>query len=216
MVPDTVLQIPGLSLHDHLTADAVPEAPGLYAWYPRVQLQAADCAGVHPLSRALSALTATFDPPPIGLRGQDRFQQSWNGALTAERPTPPDLGSTVKPADLAAVGKLLNGAGALFQSPLYIGESRNLATRVRYQHFAALERYSSRLSDSPDYAEALAHTKPTFATRAALAGYTHRGVMVCCLDASAFLGDDAEDWKTLLKASEWFLNRWARPKLGET
>jgi hypothetical protein len=221
--------------------DKVYEAPdceGLYVWYGRLSVGAADwddretnsnVVAQEQLLRAFRDQSVKHRQQPLHLEATANFSTRWMGGLEPVMPAgwsndtdgflTTATGHSVVRATSTNPGReqllaLLNIALPNFSSPLYIGLAIDQPLRSRlHQHRNKLRRHWESVSKDPDYP---ARIKPeNFADRAIKMGFSPRDLYFYTLHIDLENGDSSEvSIKELLRSAEWLLNRWANPILG--
>jgi hypothetical protein len=215
-----------------------PECEGLYVWYGRLSVGAADwddretnsnTVAQQQLLRALREQSVKHRQQPLQLEATANFSTRWAGGLEPALPAGWSDGvdgfltSTADHSVVRATSSnpgreellaLLNNALPVFSSPLYIGLAIDQPLRSRLQqHRNKLRRHWDSVSKDPDY---LSRIKPeNFADRAIKMGFSPRDLYFYTLHIHSEPGESSEvSTKELLLSAEWLLNRWANPILG--
>jgi hypothetical protein len=220
-------------------ADEAPDQPGLYVWYGRLSVGAADwdesLAGTNSVAqsqllRALRDHSVKHRQQPLQLDAVANFSTRWSGGLGPVLPEAWDdefVGTwtadgehEVARATSSNTGRsellsLLESVFPLFCSPLYIGLAidQSLRSRLR-QHRTQLRRHWENASRDPDYPSRISQPR-NFADRAIKVGFSPADLYFYTLhieDGGNGLPDIRHD--ELLRSAEWLLNRWANPILG--
>jgi len=229
-------------ISDLLHLDRVDEAPnraGLYVWYARLSVGAADwddretkCNSIAQ-SQLLGALrdhSVKYRQQPLELEAIANFSTRWSGGL--EQALPENWEdetdglwdgaenhlialATSSNSGREVLLNLLNDVFPVFSSPLYIGLAIDQSLRSRLkQHRSKLRRHWDSVSRDPGYS---ARIKPeNFADRAIKVGFSPRDLYFYTLhiDSEADESSQAQH-DELLRSAEWLLNRWANPILGK-
>lgn len=219
--------------------DEVPDLPGLYVWYGRLSVGAADwdesltgsnSVAQIQLLKALRDHSVKYRQQPLQLDAVANFSTRWSGGLGPVLPETWDdelLGTWASDGEheIAVVTatnhgrgellSLLSGAFPLFCSPLYIGLAidQSLRSRLR-QHRAQLRRHWENVSRDPDYPSRIVQPS-NFADRAIKFGFSPADLFFCTLHIEDSEGNSSDGHHDkLLRAAEWLLNRWSNPILG--
>jgi hypothetical protein len=125
----------------------------------------------------------------------------------------------------------LEDMAPVFASPLYIGKSKTLRTRLE-KHAQELRRLFDLTKDDPEHLKSLKEkvnnlrptsldkedrksTSVTFAARAIAAGFFPEMLNVYVIKTAEFTGGDIERGHDLACSLEWLANTWHRPFLGK-
>lgn len=145
-----------------------PPSSGVYAWYYNVELAQFD------IERLISSLSETDDPERASCLVKDFFERHVFGHFIEQPytavmrgPLKPTYEGTLahrislsgklvdriveEPQRLYTVKSVLERSAPMFSSPLYIGMSSNLRTRL-LRHKALIEKYSEYKVYNPDLA----------------------------------------------------------------
>jgi hypothetical protein len=220
-------------------ADEAPDRPGLYVWYGRLSVGAADwdesVAGNNSVaqSQLLKALrdhSVKHRQQPLHLDAVANFSTRWSGCLGPVLPEAWDNESVgtwsadgeheVARATSTNSGRcdllsLLGSVFPLFCSPLYIGLAidQSLRSRLR-QHRTQLRRHWENASRDPDYPSRI-FRPANFADRAIKVGFSPADLYFHTLHIEDGVGAPLDGHNAqLLRSAEWLLNRWANPILG--
>lgn len=216
-----------------------PTGPGIYAWYGVPAAGPEDWATEQALRNFLAFHTRRYVTPTLQLAAQTTFKRSWGGELdeTTSRVFDRALGlveddggdepltteDQVKRKTLsAAVDRVcadgshrehlveaLIAAIPMLASPLYVGISRTLRKRL-LTHVRTFEKLAAEAPTDAELEDLLADDK-NFAARAFSRGFSDSLLQVWCLPLSISDPNAADD---MVKAVEFFLNRWHHPPLG--
>jgi hypothetical protein len=157
-------------IQKHLWADLIgaPSAPGVYAWYysPQItdyDLDAAigdiqakrdeDRASAERVAKTLldERIFKQFREEPYRAVVEGPLKPSYSGALEHDFEVSPSLVSRLvdDPERLRSLRDILDRSAPIFASPLYIGMSVNLRTRLG-KHKSLIEKYRvARLNETP-------------------------------------------------------------------
>jgi len=220
-----------------------PERPGLYVWYGRLSVGAADwsedltggnVAAQKQLLQALRNHSIKYRQQPLQLDALANFSTRWSGGLGSAIPDGWDDDSKgiwsssgsqhiAKATSSDSARKdlltLLDDVFPVFNSPLYIGLAIDQSLRSRLlRHRTQFRSHWERASSDPEYPSRI--IKPEkFADRAIKMGFSPRDLYFYTLHIDADEEDDEnikDRQKELLRFAEWLLNRWANPLLGRT
>jgi hypothetical protein len=218
--------------------DEAPNSAGLYAWYGRLSVGAADwddretkcnSTAQSQLLGALRDHSVKFQQQPLEMEALANFSTRWAGGLKPALPEnwdeePEGLWSGSISHPIAHVTSsnpgreellgLLNNVLPVFSSPLYIGLAieQTLKSRLQ-QHRSKLRRHWDSVSRDPDYP---ARIKPeNFADRAIKVGFSPRDLYFYTIHIETESEEISKvRHEELLRSAEWLLNRWANPILG--
>ena len=220
-------------------ADEAPDQPGLYVWYGRLSLGAADwdesVAGNNSIAqkqllRALRDHSVKHRQQPLQLDAVANFSARWSGGLGPVLPEAWDdesIGTwtadgeheiarvTASNPGRGELLSLLSHVFPLFASPLYIGLAIDQSLRSRLQqHRTQLRRHWEKVSRDPEYPSRITHPA-NFADRAIKVGFSPADLYFYTLhiDMAEYEHADGRHAR-LLRSAEWLLNRWANPILG--
>jgi hypothetical protein len=221
--------------------DRVDEAPnfaGLYVWYGRLSVGAADwderetgsnSIAQKQLLEAMREHTLKYRQQPVHLDASTNFSTHWSGELQPAMPASwnneTDGAWSVNADHFITHGTSLNtgreellslidNALPIFCSPLYIGLAIDQTLRSRLnQHRNKLRRHWEGVTKDPDYQLRI---KPeNFAERAIKLGFSPRDLYFYTLHIETEIDETTNlRQKELLLSAEWLLNRWANPILG--
>ena len=228
-----------ISQLQHLdTVDEAPDKAGLYAWYGRLSVGAADwderetksnSKAQNQLLKALQDHSVKFRQQPLEVEALTNFSMRWVGGLEPALPKnwvdePEGIWSGTANYPIALVTSsnpgreellaLLDDVLPVFSSPLYIGLAIDQSLRSRLQqHRYKLRRHWDGVSKDPDYLSRI--KSETFADRAIKVGFSPRDLYFYTIHIDAE-GDESSKvlQEELLRSAEWLLNRWANPILG--
>jgi hypothetical protein len=222
--------------------DEAPNSAGLYVWYGKLSVGAADwderetksnLIAQNQLLDAMREHTLKYRQQPLRLEASANFSTQWSGGL---EPTVPGSwndeydgvwggmedhsiarGTSSNPAREVLLS-LLHNALPVFSSPLYIGLAIEQSLRSRlHQHRNKLRRHWDGVTKDPDYP---ARIKPeNFADRAIKLGFSPRDLYFYTLhiETETEINETTNlRQEELLRSAEWLLNRWANPILGRT
>lgn len=218
--------------------DEAPNSAGLYAWYGRLSVGAADwddretkcnSTAQSQLLGALRDHSVKFQQQPLEMEALANFSTRWVGGLKPALPEnwdeePEGLwsGSVNHPISHVTSSNpgreellgLLNNVLPVFSSPLYIGLAIDQTLKSRLQqHRSKLRRHWDGVSRDPDYP---ARIKPeNFADRAIKVGFSPRDLYFYTIHIETESEEISKvRHEELLRSAEWLLNRWANPILG--
>jgi hypothetical protein len=237
-----------LTLLDLSELHQVPHSPGIYVWYVKPVIGKPDWAenldglgidrGDSSLRSVLYEFTKTLSPPDISANLTTAFRDSWSGRLgsvgyeeNAKKIVTPGLDSDFSfPANkfdqtLAserlrrALAERLEQSLATFWTPIYIGKSSDLNSRLS-QHIKAFRRLydldppkhvleSYKLND-----EKLSDAQPNLAARLYYSGIRPDQSRIGYL-STKIEGLTKPEQTDLAEVLEWLLNTWNRPTLGK-
>lgn len=198
-------------------------------------------AGVPRFRSLLKRHSERFVPAPIALTGRSPFSATWSGSLESDvadlfnaleghapdggDPCDPDttyrkrraerlMETTASPELREALVQTLAAATPFLTSPIYIGVTKHLRTRLG-RHRAQLLEEAAALRKDPGRREALLKSSD-FGARAAAAGFSASELVVWTVNLTQTLAGvtDRERQRVVAEAGEWLLNRWHRPLLG--
>ena len=218
--------------------DEAPDRPGLYVWYGRLTVGAADwdervtksnSIAQKQLLSALKDHSFKFRQQPLQLEALANFSNKWAGLLDSEAPenwndeadgfwseTSANFFSGSTSSNLARKDLLtfLDAAFPIFSSPLYIGLAVEQSLRSRLQqHRRKLRSHWESVSRDLEYTSRI-NTK-SFAERAIKVGFSPRDLYFYTLHIETNNNEELSEQDTeLLRSTEWLLNRWANPILG--
>ena len=225
-------------LHHLDKVEEAPEQPGLYVWYGRLSVGAADwderetssnLTAQTQLLKALRDHSLKYRQQPLQMEALANFSTHWSGGLepaladswndevdgawdgATDHFIARSTSSNQAREDLLT---LFESALPVFNSPLYIGLTIDQTLRSRLQqHRSKLRRHWEKVSSDPDYSSRI---KPdNFAERAIKVGFSPSNLYFYTLhiDMENNVGSELRR-KELLLSAEWILNRWANPILG--
>lgn len=228
-----------LEFHTMDELHEVAESPGVYVWYSRPNFGPADWkmtlnegvdAGVENFKNALDRYTERNATLPYRVRASNSYFFELTGTLIDQSFAAKSSENEVSSECLAserirgAAARVLQDAGPLFASPLYIGKAKSLRNRLLHHRtefrsiHAALDKESDR---EGAIAKILSWKQSTFASRAVGGGYSEENLYVITLALSSLKYDEGEEslsraeLEKLAEFVEAYLNRWNRPKLGK-
>jgi hypothetical protein len=220
-------------------ADEAPDSPGIYVWYGKLAVGAADWdeslnasneLAQSQLLKALRDHSIKYRQQSLQLDACANFTTRWSGGLNAVLPDTWNsesnrIWAAQSESDVARLTSfnkgrkdllsLLDTAFPIFSSPLYIGLAIDQTLRGRLrQHRTQFRRHWDKASKDPEYPSRIINPAK-FADRAIKVGYSPADLHFFTLhveeDHAAGSGSRNED---LLRSAEWLLNRWANPILG--
>lgn len=234
-------------------AASIPSSPGIYAWYARPLIGKFDWRrdidgegkdlGEIRLREVLARHTDRFAPPSLACSSRVAFRDEWSGYLTAstyessarailgkedhsDERFPADAFNKVmsNQASRECIGNLLLESSPVFHSPIYVGKSKDLKTRIS-THIAEINKLHKATVDDPELlvklrkhvsapADSDSSKKITFAVRAIAAGFLPDHLEVKVLDIGKLGVVDIKTSEYVSEALEWLLNTWQRPLLG--
>lgn len=221
--------------------DAVPETPGLYAWYSVPTLGPKDYQmdvvngedlGATRLREALGRHTSRFMVPPLSIHAQGRFTAAWRGEIPSEgvreecqrmsaEASVEDSRNPLEkvlraPVLRALLVEVLSLSTPFLAAPLYIGVSDNLKRRLN-EHRDLLLNYAGIAAKTPDSRNDFLQSGKNFALRAIGSGFSPDGLEAWTLSISEWVPDQVSmaDLRVLAEGAEWLLNRWYRPLHGK-
>jgi hypothetical protein len=221
--------------------DKVNDAPnhsGLYVWYGKLTLGAADwderviqsnSIAHNQLLNALRDHSFKHRQQPLELEALANFSTKWTGSLDYQRPDAWDdetdgfwseksdnFISHSTSTNLARENLLnfLDDAFPKFCSPLYIGLAIDQSLRSRLiQHRHKLRRHWEAVCKDTEYSSRI--KGDDFAERAIKVGFSPRDLFFYTLHIETTTDESSSVQQTeLLRSAEWLLNRWANPILG--
>lgn len=213
------------------------EVPGLYAWYATLTFGAADWQtdldadgmdlGMSAFGQLLNLQTSRLAPPNIRIGAVGHLWARWSGPLneggssdirraiaqTHKVPSsgPEALRRVMQREDLRqATAEALASCAPHVAAPIYIGVAINLRDRLK-THLKSLRDAIDAMNNNggqvPD------DQRTTFGGRAAAAGFDEDALSVAVFPVAEAV-NDLDDRRTVAEATEFLLNRWARPILG--
>ena len=220
-------------------ADEAPDHPGIYVWYGKLSVGAADWdESLNPsnelaqsqLLKALRDHSIKHRQQALQLDAFANFTTRWSGGLDAVLP---DKWNSESDGTWAAQGEsevarstsantgrkdllsMLDTVFPIFASPLYIGLAidQTLRSRLR-QHRTQFRRHWENASKDPEYPSRIVNPAK-FADRAIKVGFSPADLYFFTLHIeNEDLNHSENRNERLLRSAEWLLNRWANPILG--
>ncbi|MBN4927159.1 hypothetical protein IEU95_09965 [Hoyosella rhizosphaerae] len=222
--------------------DDAPSAPGIYAWYARMQTGSEDWkirtqdgrdVSTDAFADLLRQYASYHQPRPIPLRGEASYGGRWAGSLALEQPLDfisemrsngedlPDEASDLYDTISSESGRkilatMLDQAIPVFSSPMYIGVAKDLNDRL-LRHRTDFDKGVQWLSKNPGEAESLATRAKNFGLRAAAKGLAMEQLEVWVIETSpSGMGDvDAVQLRSIAHTTEWLLHKIFAPVLGK-
>lgn len=111
------------------------------------------------------------------------------------------------------MASILRSAAPALASPIYVGMSTNLSTRLS-RHRKDIFRFYEALEGDESVRERF-RVHARFGARAVGYGFSSETLLVLVREVPELSGLPIEDCRRLLLSAEWFLNRWYRPLLGK-
>lgn len=194
-----------------------PACPGLYAWYGRLNVGAADLSSPEELRRALNRHTDRHALAELDIQVAGPFEQRWRAKASNTRLSATQSGLTgpVLPEqtkELESVAALLRHATPTFAAPVYVGVSNNVRRRLQTHQRHILSRLGNEaVSDEP-----IEPRDAEFADRVTRAGFSpnHLAVAVITFEEITEAELDPEHSRQLVEIAEWYINRWYTPLFG--
>jgi len=219
-------------------AEIAPDCPGIYVWYGKLSVGAADwdeslnasneVAQIQ-LLRALRDHSTKHRQQELQVDATANFTTRWSGGLGAILPDSWNLEegtwaveSESKIAKSTSVNTerrdlldVLGAAFPIFSSPLYIGLAIEQSLRDRLkQHRSQFRRHWDKASCDPEYPSRIVNPAK-FADRAIKVGFSPADLYFFTLHIEDEISTHSESRnERLLRSVEWLLNRWANPILG--
>lgn len=219
-----------------------PQMPGLYAWYSILGLGNADLIIESQTRSALRRQTSRYKPNALESEVKGNLGARWKGQLADVsmddlskllEGSEPELNQGVSQAkqqrgtrlmqaleDHASRQALVNTLEKsipMFLSPLYVGISENLNSRLQ-SHVNAYRSFSKNRSvvtleenELDDTDEAAGRS---FATRAVNAGFKEDNLQVFLLPFENQFDLNPAQIRNVISGVEYLLNRWTKPTLG--
>jgi hypothetical protein len=208
--------------------ESADDSPGIYAWYPVPQIGKPDYEQKDAFRSLLDSFSTRFIAPSLSVRASTTFLLRWEGSIqetTSARfrdllQGPDDKVSKSmqkivdKERNREVLARLLTLTIPILASPLYIGMSENLRTRLA-QHRDELYDRLSQAREDPEYLQR-SRLDQTFASRAIASGFSGDTLVVWTINLEKALGLSSaeDDAKEVAAGTEWLLNRWFRPIFG--
>jgi hypothetical protein len=220
-----------------LDIDRAPESAGIYAWYAQLGLADEDWKpneqggldlAVGYLSNAVTSYARIHEPSPVNLTGKGTYELPWLGTLRRSSIADTHEGreETAASMHLAELAEnpdvrkllisLLRAATPMFASPLYIGVTTNLRSRLT-EHTKTYEDARAALREDPSLASRMQFDGDSFGKRLAATGLQLDYLQCWILPASLHSDENYGSTPSagdVAKEAEWILQRIFLPVLG--
>lgn len=220
-----------------------PECIGIYAWYACLDMRAPDWScntdetGEDLANQRTRDIvnnhSKKYQPLEFDLIGKSNFNQKWVGNLSPqlssffdENLNQNDRTESTFLSDTFSTEKtrkhlahLLKSSMPIFASPLYIGKSNNIRSRLQSHASTLKQIYNIIKDDDPRKEEIIERIKQdgaNFGARAIAAGFTPDDLFVYVINIESICaaGMKRKEIEKICSSYEWLLNRWHRPLLG--